>query len=60
LVPRVPTLILGLVMVLFALQCFLAGLNLDILINKERKSFEFKLIQLKYQKDRLVSSNDNV
>ena len=46
LVPRFPTLILSFILILIAVNAFLIGLNLDSLVNKERREFEFRLHQL--------------
>ncbi len=50
LVPRFPTLILSFILILIAVNSFLIGLNLDSLVNTERREFEFRLHQLKYIK----------
>lgn len=57
LVPRFPTLIFGLILSLVAVQTFLIGLNLDIVINSDRKQFEFKLLQLKYYKQQMQNTS---
>lgn len=45
LVPRFPTLFVSLFLGLAALQSFFTGLCLDVIVNKDRKSYELTLLQ---------------
>ena len=47
LVPRFPTLIVSMFCGLAALQSFFVGLCLDVMVTKDRKAYELKLIQFK-------------
>lgn len=47
LVPRFPTLIVSMFCGLAALQSFFTGLCLDVMVTKDRKAYELKLIQFK-------------
>lgn len=45
LVPRFPTLIAGLGLLLVALMCYFTGLCLDVMGNKDRKQYELRVIE---------------
>ncbi len=50
LVPRFPTLIVGMVVALAALQSFFTGLCLDVITAKSRKQFELQFINFAHRK----------
>ena len=52
LVPRFPTLIVCGFMVMAAIQSFFAGMILDVLMAKDRKDFECRLIKVSGEKER--------